>query len=202
VLGGESLDVSSLRPWFERHGDDGPHVINMFGITETTVHVTYRRILQADVEAGAGSVIGVPIADLDVYVLDPHQRLVPVGVTGEIYVGGAGVARGYLDRAKTRHASCDPVGGTSLRLYRSGDPGGGPRAATRIPRRIDDQPKIRAPNRAGRSRRGTPVSGVRSATVWPGTGGRREQRLASYVCWSPVRRSTMRLFAQSSCPAL
>ncbi len=91
--------MSSLRPWFERHGDDRPHVINMFGITETTVHVTYRRILRADVDAGAGSVIGVPIADLDVYVLDPHQQLVPVGVTGEIYVGGAGVARGYLDRA-------------------------------------------------------------------------------------------------------
>jgi amino acid adenylation domain-containing protein/non-ribosomal peptide synthase protein (TIGR01720 family) len=125
VLGGEALAVSGLRPWFDRHGDERPQVINMFGITETTVHVTYRRISRTDVDAGAGSVIGVPIADLDVYVLDERQQLVPVGVTGEIYIGGAGVARGYLDRAdltRTRFI-VDPVGGTDARLYRSGDLG-------------------------------------------------------------------------------
>ncbi len=146
VLGGEALDVPSLRPWFERHGDERPRVINMFGITETTVHVTYRRITRTDVEGAVGSVIGVPLADLDVYVLDPHQRVVPSGVTGEIYVGGAGVSRGYLNRPDLTRARfvVDPAGGTGLRLYRSGDLGRWLSSGELEYRgRIDDQVKIR-----------------------------------------------------------
>ena len=76
-----------------------PQLVNMYGITETTVHVTYRPIDEADVEAGPGSVIGVPIPDLAVYVLDRYGKPVPIGVPGELYVGGAGVARGYLQPA-------------------------------------------------------------------------------------------------------
>ncbi len=146
VLGGEALEVSTLRPWFERHGDERPRIVNMFGITETTVHVTYRRITQADVDAGCGSVIGVPIADLDVYVLNPRQQLLPVGVTGEIYIGGAGVARGYLHRTElTRDRFIlDPVGGTGLRLYRSGDLARWlPNGELEYRGRLDDQVKIR-----------------------------------------------------------
>ena len=67
----------------------------MYGITETTVHVTYRPISLHDLEAGAGSVIGVPIPDLRLWLLDPHGAPVPTGVPGELYVGGAGVSRGY-----------------------------------------------------------------------------------------------------------
>ena len=70
----------------------------MYGITETTVHVTYRPITLTDVESGHGSVIGTPIPDLYIHLLDAQGEPVPVGVPGEIYVGGAGVARGYLNR--------------------------------------------------------------------------------------------------------
>ena len=178
----------------------------MFGITETTVHVTYRRILRADVEAGAGSVIGVPIADLDVYVLDPRQQLVPVGVTGEIYVGGAGVARGYLDRAdltRTRFL-VDPVGGTAVRLYRSGDLGRWlPSGELEYRGRIDDQVKIRG----FRIELGEieavvrQCPGVRNATViaWGESGS--EPRLATYVVLeSGVSVETLRRFVQGTLP--
>ena len=122
VFGGEALELQSLRPWFERHGDEQPRLVNMYGITETTVHVTYRPITMADVEAGAGSVIGVPIPDLRVYVLDPHRELVPVGVPGEMYVGGAGVARGYLNRPElTAERFVDDPFVPGARLYRTGD---------------------------------------------------------------------------------
>jgi amino acid adenylation domain-containing protein/non-ribosomal peptide synthase protein (TIGR01720 family) len=186
VLGGEALDVSSLRPWFERHGDDRPRVINMFGITETTVHVTYRRITKNDVEGGIGSVIGVPLADLDVYVLDPHHRLVPSGVAGEIYVGGAGVARGYLNRPDLTRARfvVDPVGGTDERLYRSGDLGRWLSSGELEYRgRIDDQVKIRG----FRIELGEieavirHCSGVRDVTVVALQESGVEKRLAAYV---------------------
>jgi amino acid adenylation domain-containing protein len=68
VFGGEALDLTSLRPWVKRHGDEQPQLINMYGITETTVHVTYRRIIRHDVEQGRGSPIGVPSPDLRVHV--------------------------------------------------------------------------------------------------------------------------------------
>ncbi len=98
IFGGEALELHTLQPWFDRHGDQQPQLINMYGITETTVHVTYRPITQQDVAQANGSVIGQAIPDLQLYILDPQQRPVPIGVPGEIYVGGAGVAAGYLNR--------------------------------------------------------------------------------------------------------
>jgi amino acid adenylation domain-containing protein len=98
IFGGEALELHTLQPWLDRHGDQQPQLINMYGITETTVHVTYRPITQQDVAAANGSVIGQAIPDLQLYILDPQQRPVPIGVPGEIYVGGAGVAVGYLNR--------------------------------------------------------------------------------------------------------
>ena len=78
IFGGEALELQSLRPWFERYGDATPMLVNMYGITETCVHVTYRPIALADLEAGKGSVIGVPIPDLRVHVLDQQQQLLPI----------------------------------------------------------------------------------------------------------------------------
>ena len=98
IFGGEALELQALKPWFERYGDRHPRLVNMYGITETTVHVTYRPISLADVEAGRGSVIGEPIPDLYIRLLDERGEPVPVGVPGEIWVGGAGVAKGYLNR--------------------------------------------------------------------------------------------------------
>lgn len=126
IFGGEALELQSLRGWFDRHGDERPLLINMYGITETTVHVTYRPIRQADLDAGTGSVIGVPIPDLEIYLLDSRGRPVPEGVIGEIYVGGAGVACGYLKRPEltaTRFVDHPYRPGTGARLYRSGDLG-------------------------------------------------------------------------------
>jgi amino acid adenylation domain-containing protein len=124
VFGGEALDVPALRPWFERHGDQHPRLVNMYGITETTVHVTYRPLKSEDARAGCGSVIGRPIPDLALHVLDDRLEPVPIGVTGEIYVGGAGVARGYLNRAELtgERFLSDPFSSEpGARLYRSGD---------------------------------------------------------------------------------
>ncbi|CCH96823.1 Dimodular nonribosomal peptide synthase (fragment) [Microcystis aeruginosa PCC 9717] len=97
IFGGEALEINSLQPWFQRHGDQCPQLVNMYGITETTVHVTYRPLSMNDLDSTA-SVIGRPIPDLQVYLLDQHLQLVPVGVPGEMYVGGAGVTKGYLNR--------------------------------------------------------------------------------------------------------
>jgi acyl carrier protein len=121
IFGGEALDIPRLKGWFDRHGDESPELINMYGITETTVHVTHRRIRVSDVERGAGSVIGRPLPDLKAQVLDESRELVPIGVAGELYVGGAGVARGYLRREELTASRFvnDPRG--SGRMYRTGD---------------------------------------------------------------------------------
>ncbi|HYG80435.1 MAG TPA: condensation domain-containing protein, partial [Pyrinomonadaceae bacterium] len=126
IFGGEALDVQSLRPWFEQHGDESPRLVNMYGITETTVHVTYRALTAEDAEGGRGSVIGEAIPDLSVYVLDAGMRPVPEGVCGEFYVGGAGLARGYLGRPRltAQRFVPDPFSGKAGgRLYRTGDVG-------------------------------------------------------------------------------
>ncbi|GHO70206.1 hypothetical protein KSC_090980 [Ktedonobacter sp. SOSP1-52] len=124
IFGGEALTLTTLRPWFERHGDQHPRLINMYGITETTVHVTYRVLSQADLEGDRGSVIGTPIQDLRLYVLDSRQQLVPLGIAGELYVGGAGLATGYWQRADltAERFVPDPFGDVwGARLYRTGD---------------------------------------------------------------------------------
>jgi amino acid adenylation domain-containing protein/non-ribosomal peptide synthase protein (TIGR01720 family) len=124
IFGGEALDLRDLQGWFARHGDRCPQLVNMYGITETTVHVTYRPLVFADTRDAHGSPIGTPLPDLSVYVLDRHMQPVPVGVRGELYVGGAGVARGYLHRPEltAERFVPDPFSATAgTRLYRSGD---------------------------------------------------------------------------------
>ena len=147
VFGGEALDVNTLRPWFERRGDEQPRLVNMYGITETTVHTTYRPITAADLGRRVRSPIGVALPDLHLQVLDSAGAPVPVGVPGELYVGGAGVARGYLNRpelTQTRFLTDPDSTRPNARLYRSGD------LVRRLPDgdleylgRIDHQIKIR-----------------------------------------------------------
>jgi fengycin family lipopeptide synthetase B len=145
IFGGEALEMQSLRPWFDRHGDEQPRLVNMYGITETTVHVTNRLLSKNDLQSG--SVIGFPIADLQVYVLDRWLQPLPIGIPGELFVGGAGLARGYLDRPEQTaerfvpHPFSDEPG---ARLYRTGD------FAQLLPNReleylgrVDQQVKIR-----------------------------------------------------------
>lgn len=147
IFGGEALEIPSLQPWLERHGDRYPQLVNMYGITETTVHVTYRPITMADLQVNSGSVIGRPIPDLQVYILDQYQQLVPIGVSGEMYIGGGGLAPGYLNRPDLTTAKFIPhpfSNQPDARLYKSGD------LARYLPNgdieylgRIDHQVKIR-----------------------------------------------------------
>ncbi|MBD2202784.1 amino acid adenylation domain-containing protein [Calothrix sp. FACHB-1219] len=124
IFGGEALDLASLEPWFERHDEEFPLLVNMYGITETTVHVTYRPIRLRDVKQRRGSLIGKPIPDLSLYILDRHCQPVPIGVVGEMYVGGAGVTRGYFHRPQltAERMIPNPFNHTKLeRLYKTGD---------------------------------------------------------------------------------
>jgi amino acid adenylation domain-containing protein len=146
IFGGEALNIQSLKPWFDKHGDKFPQLVNMYGITETTVHVTYRPINIADLNS-ASKVIGCAIPDLQLYILDAHLQAVSTGVVGEIYVGGAGLARGYLNRPELtaeRFISHPFNNQPEARLYKTGD------LARYLPNgdieylgRIDNQVKIR-----------------------------------------------------------
>jgi amino acid adenylation domain-containing protein len=145
IFAGEALVMRSLKPWFDRHGDQRPQLVNMYGITETTVHVTYRALSLADLDSG--SVVGVPIPDLQVHILDAGQQPVPAGSIGELYVGGAGVARGYLNRRELTQERFLPdpfVNEPVSRLYRSGDLGRFlPNGEIEYLGRSDNQVKIR-----------------------------------------------------------
>jgi amino acid adenylation domain-containing protein/non-ribosomal peptide synthase protein (TIGR01720 family) len=126
IFGGEALNPQALRPWFDRHGDQCPQMINMYGITETTVHVTYYPVTRRDLDHPSRSPIGRPIPDLQVYVLDAYGNLAPIGVSGELYVGGGGLARGYFKRTQLTEERFVPNRFTSregARLYRTGDVG-------------------------------------------------------------------------------
>jgi amino acid adenylation domain-containing protein len=124
ILGGEALEVRRLKEWKRRMGRD-VKVVNMYGITETTVHVTYKEIGEEEIERGR-SAIGQPLEDMQVYVLDDGMEVVPIGVSGELCVGGGGVARGYLRReamTAERYVPDAYSGRAGWRLYRSADLG-------------------------------------------------------------------------------
>ncbi|MDN7742130.1 amino acid adenylation domain-containing protein [Burkholderia gladioli] len=123
VFGGEALEPSILQSWYAGRDANPPQLVNMYGITETTVHVTYRALGPSDAQQG-GSPIGRPIPDLRLYLLDAHRQPVPLGAVGELHVGGDGVARGYLNRPELNAERFldDPfVGQADARMYRTGD---------------------------------------------------------------------------------
>ena len=121
VFGGEALEPHRLRTWLQKR-PGSPRMINMYGITETTVHASFREIFEADVDC-AVSPIGRPLANLAFVVLDGWLQPVPAGVVGELYVAGSGLAYGYVGRAAlsgTRFVAC-PFGALGDRMYRTGD---------------------------------------------------------------------------------
>ncbi|AKK28964.1 non-ribosomal peptide synthetase [Mycobacterium sp. EPa45] len=121
VFGGEALEPQRLRVWLQNH-PGSPRMINMYGITETTVHASFREITAADTDS-AISPIGRPLANLGFFVLDGWLQPVPAGVVGELYVAGSGLAYGYVGRAGlsgTRFVAC-PFGAPGARMYRTGD---------------------------------------------------------------------------------
>ncbi|QHS63363.1 non-ribosomal peptide synthetase [Chitinophaga agri] len=119
IFGGEALSPAKLSSWYKYYPSAA--LVNMYGITETTVHVTFKAITEPDIESGISN-LGRPIPTLRCYVLDSQGQLLPFGVPGELYVGGAGVSRGYLNRASltaSRFIASPFV--TGDRLYRTGD---------------------------------------------------------------------------------
>ncbi len=155
VFGGEALELHTLRPWIQRNDPERTRLINMYGITEITVHATFCPIGRADIEAGAGSRIGTPLADLRIYLLDEALEPVPVGVQGELYIGGPGLARGYLNRPAltAERFIANPFNTPDVpgmpdmpgtRLYKTGDVGKWlPDGTFEFLGRNDDQVKIR-----------------------------------------------------------
>ncbi|MEU4345781.1 amino acid adenylation domain-containing protein, partial [Nocardia sp. NPDC023852] len=124
VFGGEALDLRRLRRWYERYAVNAPWLVNMYGITETTVHVSFLSLDEHIVDNAAG-VIGRALPGLDAYVLDDRLHPAPVGVAGEIYVAGDQLSRGYLGRfglAAARFVA-NPFGAPGSRMYRTGDIG-------------------------------------------------------------------------------
>ncbi|MDV6293932.1 non-ribosomal peptide synthase/polyketide synthase [Rhodococcus aetherivorans] len=124
IFGGEALELGKLTGWFERHADDAPRLVNMYGITETTVHVSFLALTAEMARAASSSVIGRALPGLRVYVLDDRLHPVPVGVQGQMYVAGGQLSRGYLRRPDLTAARflADPYapqpGGL---MYRTGD---------------------------------------------------------------------------------
>ncbi|MEM8963523.1 MAG: amino acid adenylation domain-containing protein, partial [Acidobacteriota bacterium] len=123
IFGGEALELAALRPWFDRFGAR-VRMVNMYGITETTVHVTFRAVTPEDLVRSHLSPIGEALSDLAIYLLDRELQPAYDGAVGEIWVAGDGLARGYLGRpALTAERFVpDPYSGVAgARLYRSGD---------------------------------------------------------------------------------
>ncbi|MEV6149697.1 amino acid adenylation domain-containing protein [Nonomuraea sp. NPDC052129] len=122
IFGGEPLDARPLRAWFDRYPEDRCRLVNMYGITETTVHVTAQNVTRREAMTGSRSV-GHALPGWHLYVLDERGRPVPCGVPGEIHVGGDGVALEYLDRPELTAQRFLPDPFTMGRVYRSGDRG-------------------------------------------------------------------------------
>ncbi|MGV9747955.1 non-ribosomal peptide synthase/polyketide synthase [Rhodococcus zopfii] len=125
IFGGEALDLGKLTGWFERYRDGAPRLVNMYGITETTVHVSFLALTEEMARSSVASVIGRALPGLRVYVLDERLRPVPVGVQGQMYVAGEQLSRGYLGQPALTAGRfvADPYapdGGSGL-MYRTGD---------------------------------------------------------------------------------
>ncbi|WP_122266583.1 amino acid adenylation domain-containing protein, partial [Pseudomonas syringae] len=147
IFGGEALETAMLKPWYARKVNAATQLVNMYGITETTVHVTYYPLQPEDAQRVGASPIGKRIPDLQLYLLDAYGHPLPPGAAGELYVGGAGVARGYLNRDElnaTRFLDDPFAPEPGARMYRSGDLGRWlPDGSLEYLGRNDEQVKIR-----------------------------------------------------------
>ena len=209
VFGGEPLDPAPLRPWFDRHPESTCRLVNMYGITETTVHVTALTLSRAGALAGTRSV-GRPLPGWHVYVLDAYGRLAPLGVEGELYVGGYGVARGYLNRPEltAERFVADPY--APGLMYRTGDRGRLlPTGEVEHLGRLDDQVQLRGHRvEPGEVRaRLLDAPGVRAAAVVPRLdaadplGARLDAYVVGDVDSAEVRRHAERFLPDYMVPA-
>ena len=121
ILGGEALNLQKLEQWWQYYPEGQPRLINMYGITETTVHVTWLELTQ-NLGDSEHSPIGQALLGLEVHLLDPHLHTVAEGQMGEIFVSGVQLAQGYLNRpdlSASRFIASPFHSGQ--RMYRSGD---------------------------------------------------------------------------------
>ncbi len=140
IFGGEALSPKRLQQWKDTH--PGVKIVNMYGITETTVHVTYKEIGDTEIERGISD-IGSAIPTLGVYIMD-QMHLCGIGVPGELCVSGEGVARGYLNLPEMTKEKFIKNPYSEGRLYRSGDLARWmPNGNLEYLGRIDQQVKIR-----------------------------------------------------------
>lgn len=125
VFGGESVDLKDVAEFLALVPGGAPTVTNMYGITETTVHATFKRITSSDLVGAVRSPIGVPLPHFSIEIRDEHGGLVPDGQAGEMWVSGAGVADGYLNRprltAERFVEEAEDTACAARRFYRSGD---------------------------------------------------------------------------------
>jgi nonribosomal peptide synthetase DhbF len=146
IFGGEAFDRHSVRTFLDKATGDRPTVVNMYGITETTVHVTFKEITEADLADPAGPSIGVPLPHLAVEVRGEDLEPLPVGATGELWVSGEGVSAGYLHRpalTSERFVRVPSGAGTKI-YYRTGDLGRVlPNGEIEYHGRLDRQLKLR-----------------------------------------------------------
>ncbi|GAB3145966.1 hypothetical protein GCM10027258_37280 [Amycolatopsis stemonae] len=203
VFGGEPLDAFALLPWLDRYPETRCRLVNMFGITETTVHVTAQTVTRADALAGSRSV-GRAIPGWEVHVVDARGRRLPPGVPGEIAVGGAGLAHGYLGRPElTAHRFVtDP--GTGRRRYLSGDLGRLlPDGRLEHLGRIDSQVKLRGYRIELDEIRKVLLAepDVAAAAVVLAAPGTPEARLDAYVVTSGADLAGLRTRAAAVLPA-
>jgi amino acid adenylation domain-containing protein len=142
VLAGEVLNTANLKSWFQRYPKQT--IINMYGPTEATVYATFKEITPKDI-LNSESQIGHMLSNAHGVVLDEQQRLVPIGVEGELYIGGRGVARGYWNRSELTSERFVQLAGLPHKMYyRTGDKV--VRTSTNellFRGRLDDQVKIR-----------------------------------------------------------
>ncbi|GAF10680.1 long-chain-fatty-acid-CoA ligase [Paenibacillus pini JCM 16418] len=122
IFGGEALDNTKLKKWFQRYSSSKCRLVNMYGITETTVHVTYQNILKRNLDTISQS-IGVPLNGWKISIRDQYEMPCLLGVEGEIWVGGLGLANGYLNREELTTEKFIIEKTSGERWYKSGDLG-------------------------------------------------------------------------------
>ena len=203
IFGGESLETGRLGPSQARH--PGVKLINMYGITETTVHVTYKEIGEEEIKQG-GSPIGRPLPGWRCYILDEQGELQPEGIPGELYVGGNGVGRGYLNQPElTAQRFVEDPFRPGERVYRSGDKAvmkaGG---VMEYMGRIDDQVKVRGYRielgEINQSLAG--YEGIEASVVAAVENREREKELTAYlVSGSPVDIQELRRYLSKTLPS-
>lgn len=198
IFSGEPLESSLLEAWIQRHGDERPQLINMYAITETAGEITYHRLRKEQLSGSARHVIGIPLPDVRIYLLDINKQHVPKGDAGEMYISSVAIARGYLnlDELSSQRFLPDPFfADGKTQMYKTGDQARYlPNGEIEFLGRNDDQVKIR-----GYRVELTEIqsllykhSDIQEAVVIAQTGAANTTRLVAYII-SPAELSAAKL---------